>query len=86
MAIRVKVREYKGNVFAKEVGVKEYRIHEWELDDGKFEYGLDCPLHALPVHATLPDAYSQRQDEVTCPSCNRKYFRSKSKEVVVSQI
>ncbi len=45
MAIRVRVREFRGTVFTQQEGVKEYRIREWELDDGTFEYGLDCPLH-----------------------------------------
>ena len=82
MAIRVSVREFKGTVFTQQEGVKEYRIHEWELDDGTFEYGLDCPLHHPPLRVTLQKIYSERQDEVICPTCKRTYFKSKSKEVV----
>jgi len=81
-AIRVKVREFKGSVFDVTGGVKEYKIHEWELKDGTFEYGLDCPLHSPPLRATLPETFPQPHDEMICPSCKRKYFRSKSKEVV----
>lgn len=83
MARRVRAREFKGSVFAMEEEVKEYKIHEWELGDGAFEYGLDCPLHRPPLCATLPETLPQRQDEVICPTCKRTYFRSKSKEVPV---
>jgi hypothetical protein len=81
-AIRVRVREFKGQVFNKDFGSQDYKIIEWELEDGTFEYGLDCPLHIIHVPLTLPEIYPGRQDEIACPSCKQTYFRSKSKAIV----
>jgi hypothetical protein len=81
-AIRVKLRDFKGQGFDKDFGTKEYAIIEWELDDGTFEYRLDCPLHAFHVPHTLPEIYPERQDEIVCPSCKQTYVRSKSKAIV----
>jgi len=72
MAIRV--REFKGPVVDMNEGVKEYRIYEWELDNGTFEYGLACPLHNPSLGSTLPEPSPQRQDEVICQGCKHKYL------------
>jgi hypothetical protein len=78
--MRVSVREFNGVVFDKTGGGKEYKICEWELDDGTFEYGLDCPLHSLTKQSgSWPKCYSERQDELVCPDCGHKYFVSESK-------
>ncbi len=82
MTLRVSVRGFMGVVFDKTEGDKEYRIREWELDDGTFEYGLDCPLHSPPQKSgSWPTVYSERQDEVICPGCKHKYLISESKAV-----
>jgi hypothetical protein len=83
MAIRVRVSEFKGVVFDNTEGDKEYKLYEWELDDGTFEYELDCPLHSPRLHSTLQKIYSESQNEVICPSptCKHKYFISESTAV-----
>jgi hypothetical protein len=81
-ALRVKVREFKGQVFDVSSGTKGYKIIEWELDDGTFQYGLDCPLHGPHIPLILSDIFPVRQDEVICPGCKQTYFRSRSKAIV----
>jgi hypothetical protein len=81
MAVKVLVTEFTGVVLDKSEGDKEYRIHEWELDDGTFEYGLNCPLHSSPLPSTLPEIYPQHQHDVVCPACTHKYLLSESKAV-----
>jgi len=78
MAIRVRVSEFTGVVVDKTEADKEYKIYEWELDDGTFEYGLDCPLHSPGLHSTLQKIYSESRDEVICPTCTHKYLISES--------
>ncbi len=81
MAVKVTVTEFIGTVVNKSEGDKEYRIHEWELDDGTFEYGLNCPLHSSPLPSTLPEIYPRHLDDVICPACAHRYHISESRAV-----
>jgi len=84
MAIRGRAREFTGVVFDKTQEDKEYKIYECELDDGTFEYELECPLHSFVLRSILQKIYLQSQDEVICPSCRHKYLISESEEVTES--
>lgn len=78
MAVRAKVSEFIGVVVDKTERDKEYKIYQWELDDGTFEYGLDCPLHSPALHSILQKIYSESQDEVICSTCTQRYLISES--------
>ncbi len=83
--LRVSVRGFKGVVSDKTEGGKEYRIREWEHDDGTFEYGLDCPFHSPPRQSgSWPQCYSERQDELICPDCGYRYFISESTAFLIT--
>jgi len=84
VAIRVRAREFTGFVFDKMQEDKEYKIYQCELDDGTFEYELQCPLHNTELRSILQKIYLQSQDEVICPICKHKYLISESEEVAQS--
>ena len=84
MAIRVRAREFAGVVFDKMQEDKEYKISQCELDDGTFEYELQCPLHSTEQRSIIQKIYLQSQDEVICPICKHRYLISESEEVAES--
>jgi len=84
VAIRVRAREFTGVVFDKMQEDKEYKIYQCELDDGTFEYELQCALHGTELRSILQKIYLQSQDEVICAICKHKYLISESEEVAQS--